>query len=78
MIAEVDGEGYWLALNLGDSRTYRLSEGEFEQISVDHSVVQELIDSGQLDADDRRAGLPPQRHHPRDRRRQRLASPTTG
>ena len=49
MIADVDGEGYWLAINLGDSRTYRLSEGEFEQVSVDHSVVQELIDAGQLD-----------------------------
>jgi PPM family protein phosphatase len=49
-IADVDGEGYWLALNLGDSRTYRLSEGVLEQVSVDHSVVQELIDSGELDA----------------------------
>ena len=27
VIADVDGEAYWLALNLGDSRTYRLSEG---------------------------------------------------
>ncbi len=51
VIADVDGEGYWLALNLGDSRTYRLSEGYFEQVSVDHSVVQELIDAGELAAD---------------------------
>ncbi|KAA9106454.1 PP2C family protein-serine/threonine phosphatase [Microbacterium rhizomatis] len=49
VIADVDGDGYWLTINLGDSRTYRLSEGEFEQISVDHSVVQELIDRGELD-----------------------------
>jgi PPM family protein phosphatase len=49
-IVDVDGDGYWLAVNLGDSRTYRLSEGVLEQISVDHSVVQELIDAGQLDA----------------------------
>jgi protein phosphatase len=48
VIADVDGEGYWLAVNLGDSRTYRLSDGALEQVSVDHSVVQELIDSGQL------------------------------
>jgi protein phosphatase len=46
----VDGEGYWLVLNIGDSRTYLLSDGVFEQMSVDHSVVQELIDSGELDA----------------------------
>ncbi|WP_308492634.1 PP2C family protein-serine/threonine phosphatase [Microbacterium terrisoli] len=48
-ISDVDGEGYWLTINVGDSRTYRLSEGVFEQISVDHSVVQELIDRGELD-----------------------------
>ncbi|UUT34470.1 PP2C family protein-serine/threonine phosphatase [Microbacterium elymi] len=48
-IADIDGDGYWLAINVGDSRTYRLSQGEFEQISVDHSVVQELIDRGELD-----------------------------
>ncbi|NLP85059.1 serine/threonine-protein phosphatase [Microbacterium sp. CFH 90308] len=51
VIADVDGEGYWLTVNLGDSRTYRLSAGVFEQVSVDHSVVQELVDSGQLAAD---------------------------
>jgi len=48
-IADVDGDGYWLAINVGDSRTYRLSGGQLEQISVDHSVVQELIDRGELD-----------------------------
>lgn len=48
VVASVDGTGYWLALNIGDSRTYRLAEGELEQISVDHSVVQELIEAGEL------------------------------
>lgn len=48
-VADVDGDGYWLVLNVGDSRTYRLSEGELEQITVDHSVVQELVDRGELD-----------------------------
>ncbi|MFE6997787.1 PP2C family protein-serine/threonine phosphatase [Microbacterium sp. NPDC057659] len=47
-VASVDGVGYWLAVNIGDSRTYRLSDGELEQITVDHSVVQELIDAGEL------------------------------
>ena len=52
VLADVDGMGYWLSFNIGDSRTYRLSGGELEQISVDHSVVQELIESGELSADD--------------------------
>lgn len=52
VIASVDGMGYWLALNIGDSRTYRLADGELEQISVDHSVVQELIESGELSPED--------------------------
>ncbi|UUE21136.1 PP2C family protein-serine/threonine phosphatase [Microbacterium sp. J1-1] len=52
VIASVDGMGYWLAVNIGDSRTYRLADGELEQISVDHSVVQELIESGELSIED--------------------------
>lgn len=42
------GVAYWLVVNLGDSRTYRLADGMLEQISVDHSVVQELMDRGEL------------------------------
>ncbi len=52
VIASVDGMGYWLAINIGDSRTYRLADDELEQISVDHSVVQELIDAGELSVQD--------------------------
>lgn len=48
VVASVDGMGYWLAINIGDSRTYRLADGELEQITVDHSVVQELIEAGEL------------------------------
>lgn len=43
-----DGEPHWLVLNIGDSRTYRLQSGEFEQLTVDHSQVQEFVDAGFL------------------------------
>jgi len=47
-IADVGGAGYWLTVNVGDSRTYRFANGELEQISVDHSLVQEMLDAGVL------------------------------
>ncbi|MBD7994878.1 protein phosphatase 2C domain-containing protein [Arthrobacter sp. Sa2CUA1] len=34
--------------HIGDSRAYRLKDGVFEQISVDHTFVQRLIDEGRL------------------------------
>jgi protein phosphatase len=40
--------GSWLVVNIGDSRTYQFANGELEQITVDHSYVQELIDEGEL------------------------------
>lgn len=52
VISSVDGLGYWLAVNIGDSRTYRLADGEMERITVDHSVIQELLDSGELSPED--------------------------
>lgn len=48
-ISENQGAGYWLVLNVGDSRTYRFAGGSLEQISVDHSLVQELVDAGELE-----------------------------
>ena len=40
------GRPYWLAFNLGDSRVYLLRQGLLEQISVDHSRHQELLEAG--------------------------------
>jgi serine/threonine protein phosphatase PrpC len=39
---------YFAVFNVGDSRVYRWFEDEFEQVTVDHSVVQELVDSGAI------------------------------
>ncbi len=50
----------WLLANLGDSRIYRLGDGLLEQVSVDHSVVQELLDAGSITADD--VATHPERH----------------
>lgn len=59
-VAAYDGAEYWLVFNIGDSRVYRLADGELEQISVDHSVVQDLIDAGQIDPAE--AHVHPERH----------------
>lgn len=46
------GDPYWAVFNIGDSRVYRFDAGELEQITTDHSVVQELIDARLLDPRD--------------------------
>lgn len=44
----VDGAPYWLVFNIGDSRVYSYHDGTLDQVTVDHSIVQELLDSGAI------------------------------
>ena len=60
LLVEGDGGPAWLVANLGDSRSYAMSGGELRRVSTDHSVVQELVDSGQITADEAHAH--PERH----------------
>lgn len=44
-------EPAWVVVNLGDSRVYRVLGGQLGQVSRDHSLVQELLDAGQISED---------------------------
>ena len=60
VLVEDDGATKWLLANLGDSRIYRLVDGGIDQVSVDHSVVQELVDAGEITPQE--AAVHPERH----------------
>lgn len=53
VVSASEGIAQWIVFNVGDSRVYRLRDGELAQLTVDHSLVQQLIDDGRLDASER-------------------------
>ena len=55
-----EGMPYWVVFNIGDSRIYKFSNNNLELISVDHSVVQEMLDAGLITAEE--AVGHPERH----------------
>jgi serine/threonine protein phosphatase PrpC len=56
-----DGDDEVLAVvNVGDSRAYRLQHGELEQLTEDHSLVEELRRTGRIT--DAEARVHPQKH----------------
>jgi len=48
-LTKLGGLDHWLIFNIGDSRVYRLANGELRQETTDHSEVQELVDQGKID-----------------------------
>ncbi|QDW29219.1 serine/threonine-protein phosphatase [Arthrobacter sp. KBS0702] len=60
VVVEQMGIPNWLVMNIGDSRTYRLSQGQLSQVSVDHSEVQELVNAGEITTAE--AAVHPRRH----------------
>jgi protein phosphatase len=47
-LSMADGDPRWLVFNIGDSRVYQLLDGVLTQLTIDHSVVQELLDAGAI------------------------------
>lgn len=47
-----EGDVEFTVFNVGDSRVYLFEDGRLRQVTVDHSVVQEMVDAGLLHADD--------------------------
>ena len=52
-----EGTVYWTMFNVGDSRLYLFERNVLTQVSVDHSVVQEMVTAGLITAADAE-------HHP--------------
>ncbi|UOE43963.1 PP2C family protein-serine/threonine phosphatase [Agromyces larvae] len=54
-LVDSDGTPSWLVFNVGDSRVYRHFGTELQQLTVDHSLAQELVDDGSLAPEDMRS-----------------------
>jgi len=48
LVALVAQENQVAVLNIGDSRCYRLRAGKFEQVTLDHSLVEEQVRLGRM------------------------------
>jgi PPM family protein phosphatase len=47
-----DDNVFFAVFNIGDSRVYSFEGNELAQVTIDHSVVQELVESGALSRDE--------------------------
>jgi serine/threonine protein phosphatase PrpC len=46
------GSAYFIIFNVGDSRVYMVDTGLLSQVTIDHSVVQEMVQAGMLHPED--------------------------
>jgi len=53
LLETADGDRL-MVFNIGDSRVYRLADGQLDQVTVDHSEVQELVQAGVITRDQAR------------------------
>ncbi|MDP4162048.1 MAG: protein phosphatase, partial [Bacillota bacterium] len=58
IVAAICTDGFATIANIGDSRGYLMNEMGFKQLTEDHSLVNELVRSGQISREDAE-------HHPR-------------
>ena len=59
-LVEGEGEERLALVNVGDSRVYRQRDGDFEQLTDDHSLVANLVKEGRLSPEE--AAIHPQRN----------------
>jgi serine/threonine protein phosphatase PrpC len=57
LVAACFDERRFIAIHLGDSRLYRLRDKNLEQLTHDHSLVQELVRQGMMTHEEARASL---------------------
>jgi PPM family protein phosphatase len=59
-LVDRDGQERLAVVNVGDSRTYVVQDGVLQQITRDHTYVEDLVAAGEITADEAR--FHPQRH----------------
>lgn len=52
VLVEHEAAPHWLIFNVGDSRVYRHTGSELQQLTVDHSLGQELVERGEMKLED--------------------------
>lgn len=60
VVGDLSRSAHALVFNVGDSRLYEYDAGRLDQVTIDHSEVQELLDGGQITSTE--ATTHPHRH----------------